>query len=163
MAYLEELVTKHPGRVFYNISSEAGRANVKGFIDRTAMVYCCGPATLVDDIEQIVDSKQLVVERFNPVERVSTAAIGELTVNCSSSGVVVKVAQDETILDAVLKAGVSISSSCKKGVCGNCETRILAGTPEHLDSVMSDSDKDELGVFYPCVSRAKTTSITIDA
>jgi len=32
-----------------------------------------------------------------------------------------------------------------------------------LDSVMPDSDKDKLGVFYPCVSRIVGSEITVDA
>jgi len=37
------------------------------------------------------------------------------------------------------------------------------GKPSHLDSVMSDADKDKLGVMYPCVSRAEGAEITLDA
>jgi hypothetical protein len=41
--------------------------------------------------------------------------------------------------------------------------RVIDGKPAHLDSVMPDADKDKLGVFYPCVSRAVGPEITVDA
>jgi ferredoxin len=47
-------------------------------------------------------------------------------------------------------------------VCGTCEVRVVQGTPLHLDSVMTDADKDELGVMYPCVSRAVSDKIVLD-
>ena len=53
-------------------------------------------------------------------------------------------------------------SSCGEGVCGTCEVRVLRGTPEHLDSVMSDEDKDSLGVMYPCVSRSASKDLVLD-
>jgi ferredoxin len=58
--------------------------------------------------------------------------------------------------------GVPIMGSCRTGVCGTCEVRVVQGTPQHLDSVMTDADKDDLGVMYPCVSRAVTDKLVLD-
>jgi ferredoxin len=54
-----------------------------------------------------------------------------------------------SVLEALEASGRSIVGSCRKGVCGTCEVRVLEGTPEHLDSVMGDEEKDELGSFTP--------------
>jgi hypothetical protein len=32
----------------------------------------------------------------------------------------------------------------------------------HLDSVMSDEDKDAIGVMYPCVSRGTGSTLVLD-
>jgi hypothetical protein len=32
----------------------------------------------------------------------------------------------------------------------------------HLDSVMSDEDKDAIGVMYPCVSRSTGSTLVLD-
>jgi ferredoxin len=53
-------------------------------------------------------------------------------------------------------------ASCRRGVCGSCETRVLAGVPEHRDSVLDDAEKDELGVVFPCVSRGSGGSLVLD-
>ena len=33
----------------------------------------------------------------------------------------------QTVLDAALKAGIELPYSCRKGVCGTCAGRVLAG------------------------------------
>jgi ferredoxin len=57
---------------------------------------------------------------------------------------------------------VALIGSCRKGVCGTCEVRVVSGVPQHLDSVMEDSEKDDLQVMYPCVSRSKTPELVLD-
>ncbi|WP_425560337.1 2Fe-2S iron-sulfur cluster-binding protein [Microcella frigidaquae] len=85
-----------------------------------------------------------------------------VTVVAQRSGTRVEVAAEESILAALQGAGLPVATSCGTGVCGTCETRVLRGTPLHLDSVMPDADKDEVGVFYPCVSRARTPELVLD-
>ena len=67
----------------------------------------------------------------------------------------------QSTLEALENAGLAVQASCRRGTCGTCEVAVLEGVPEHLDSVMSDADKDELGVMYPCVSRSKTPSLSL--
>ncbi|TFD66360.1 2Fe-2S iron-sulfur cluster-binding protein [Cryobacterium ruanii] len=55
-----------------------------------------------------------------------------------------------------------ILGSCRKGVCGTCEVRVVEGAPEHLDSVLHDSENDDLGVMYPCVSRSMAASLGLN-
>ena len=72
------------------------------------------------------------------------------------------VGQNETLLAAINENGGALISSCGEGVCGTCEVRVLSGQPLHLDSAMSDEDKDEIGVMYPCVSRAISPELVLD-
>ena len=66
------------------------------------------------------------------------------------------------MLDALERSGMPVLGSCRKGVCGSCEVRVVSGTPEHLDSVMADEEKDALSVMYPCVSRSLTPELVLD-
>ena len=72
------------------------------------------------------------------------------------------VAADENLLDLLEAHGVPILGSCRKGICGTCELRVLEGTPEHLDSVLDDAEKDSLRVMYPCVSRSQTPALVLN-
>ena len=72
------------------------------------------------------------------------------------------VGPNESVLDVLERGGMPVSGSCRKGVCGTCEVRVVSGIPEHLDSVMDDAEKDQLGVMYPCVSRALTRDLVLD-
>jgi len=83
-------------------------------------------------------------------------------VTLKRSNTTFKVATEQSLLDAINSNGGALISSCGEGVCGTCEVRVLQGTPQHLDSVMSDEDKDAIGVMYPCVSRASTDTLVLD-
>ncbi|MEY3876062.1 MAG: hypothetical protein RIR50_1233, partial [Pseudomonadota bacterium] len=52
--------------------------------------------------------------------------------------------------------------ACEQGVCGTCEVRVLNGQPVHLDSVMSDEDKDLRKMFTPCCSRSQSARLVLD-
>jgi ferredoxin len=117
----------------------------------------------MSEVEQRVERNRSHVERFNPVLREIEGGAKPFVVRLASTGRKVNIAADVSIANALAKAGVAIDTSCGKGVCGTCETRVVDGQPIHLDSVMPDSDKDKLGVMYPCVSRAVGAEITLDA
>ena len=69
---------------------------------------------------------------------------------------------DRSVLDVLEENQVPVLASCRRGVCGSCEVRVLGGEPEHRDSVLDDGEKTELGVMFPCVSRARGDHLTLD-
>jgi ferredoxin len=68
---------------------------------------------------------------------------------------------DETILDAMLEAGINIPYSCKTGDCKTCMVKVLKGNPQHYDNVLSTHDKAK-NLMCPCVSRATGDYLTLD-
>lgn len=72
------------------------------------------------------------------------------------SGRTVTVPPGVPILRAVEEAGVPVLSSCREGTCGTCETPVLAGVPEHRDSLLSAQDRAAGDTMLICVSRART-------
>ena len=163
MAYVSELAQRHPRRVTIHESEKSGRLDLtETLTSTTADVFCCGPESLMNDVERLVPSPNAHVERFSPVAREIEGGAKPFVVRLASTGVRVPVAADQTVVAALADAGVTVSSSCGRGVCGTCELRVLDGEPAHLDSVMPDSIKDEMHVFYPCVSRAKTPELVVD-
>lgn len=164
MAFVDEITKDFGKRVTVHESEVSGRFDLAGLLDSTnADVYCCGPETLMSEVEQSVERSRAHLERFNPVAREIEGGARPVVVRLASTGKKVSVAADQSLADALKKVGVPVQTSCGKGVCGTCELRVIDGTPAHLDSVMPDADKDKLGVFYPCVSRAIGNEITVDA
>jgi ferredoxin len=117
----------------------------------------------MSEVEQRIERSRAHLERFIPVVRELEGGAQPLVVRLVSTGKKIPVAADVSIATALNAAGVPVQTSCGKGVCGTCELRVVEGKPAHLDSVMPDSDKDKLGVFYPCVSRIVGSEITVDA
>ena len=164
MVFVKELEDLCGDRLtVWETADKGHRPDLRQLLDQSADVYACGPTGFLDELETLVDPSRLHLERFTPKVRESTSSLGSFTVVAALSGVRADVSEDETIVDALSRVGVTLPTSCNRGVCGSCEVAVLAGTPEHLDSVMSDADKDEVGVMYPCVSRSKTATLTVNA
>jgi ferredoxin len=74
----------------------------------------------------------------------------------------VTVTPDRTVLEAVRAAGVEVLSSCRQGTCGTCETDVLAGVPDHRDSILRDVDRETNDCMFICVSRSRTDRLVLD-
>jgi ferredoxin-NADP reductase len=133
----------------------------------TTAVYCCGPNSLIMAVEercaQLFPAGALHVERFSP----STGdgprhGAGAFEVELHRSGLVLHVPPERSLLDVVREAVPSVAFSCEEGMCGTCETKVLAGTPEHHDTVLSDSEKESGNTMMICVGRAKSSRLVLD-
>ena len=77
-------------------------------------------------------------------------------------GAVIEAQTGETVLDALLAAGQQPLYSCRSGVCGTCETRVLRGTPDHRDLVLGDAEKAACDRMMICCSGALTPELELD-
>jgi vanillate O-demethylase ferredoxin subunit len=69
---------------------------------------------------------------------------------------------DATILEVLELEGIAVPSSCQQGVCGTCETKVLAGEIDHRDMVLTAYEKSQGQSMMICCSRAKGATLTID-
>jgi vanillate O-demethylase ferredoxin subunit len=129
----------------------------------TASVYTCGPAPFMD---AVIASG---VARFggDAVHKESFAAVATgaetpFTIRLARSGRDIDVPARSSALACLQEAGVDVDCSCEVGVCGTCRTVVLDGRPEHLDSVLSEAEKQANNCFMPCVSRALTPVLYLD-
>ena len=164
MAYANELSEMFGDRVIIHADDEqGGRPNLDALLaDFSGHVYVCGPEPLLDALSSKVPADRLHYERFSAVDRSDDAIVDAFEVTLSRAAKKILVAKDESLLNALNNNGGALISSCGEGVCGTCEVRVLKGQPLHLDSVMSDEDKDAIGVMYPCVSRGVGTTLVLD-
>ena len=78
------------------------------------------------------------------------------------SGISTVVGTQETIVTALRRAGVDVLTSCAQGVCGTCETDVLAGRPDHRDSLLDDTERRASSCMFPCVSRSRDPLLVLD-
>ncbi|MGO3021688.1 MAG: 2Fe-2S iron-sulfur cluster-binding protein [Brevibacterium sp.] len=104
-----------------------------------------------DDETEVVDPAAL-----------PTVGQGEHTMSFVRTGLNVCVGEDETVLQAARKAGVTIPANCQEGMCGSCKVVKLDGDVEmnHLGGIRAR--EIDAGKFLPCCSTAKT-DLVIDA
>ena len=132
----------------------------------TTHYYACGPAPLLDAFERSCEAlgyRQAHIERFGavPVEA-SDDAPARYIVQLQRSGQSFEVAQSESLLEVLRDAGIEIAHSCQEGICGTCETRVLAGIPDHRDMVLSDEERASNRLMMVCVSGSKSDKLVLD-
>jgi tetrachlorobenzoquinone reductase len=84
------------------------------------------------------------------------------TVVLQRSGKQVLVQAGQTILEALQDVGIEVSYSCMEGICGSCETRVISGTPDHRDMVLSERDRRTKNTMMVCCSGAKSDRLVLD-
>jgi ferredoxin-NADP reductase len=128
-------------------------------------VYCCGPEPLIAAVEKMcaeLGRPAPHVERFTAkAQEGEGTADREFTV-VLNSGERYEVPAGKTIIEVLEANGLEVESSCQEGVCGTCETRIIAGTVDHRDSLLSDDEKAENEFMMICVSRATSEELILD-
>jgi ferredoxin-NADP reductase len=168
MAFAGELAAAHPDRVAIRPQDRYGLLDLDAALAAAApgtAVYCCGPEPLLRAVEAAVhgrDGLTLHVERFAPKVAATTAADGEFEVELARSGRVVTVPAAASILDALEAAGIRADHSCREGTCGTCEVAVLAGVPDHRDSVLTADEQAAGDVMMPCVSRCLGARLVLD-
>lgn len=133
---------------------------------RDVHLYACGPGAMLDAFERTcaeLGLPNIHVERFSAVvQPPSGDAQGAFTVELARSDRTFSIKAGKSILDTLLEAGLDIEHSCFDGVCGACETRVLAGEPDHRDSVLSPGERAANKTMMICVSGAKGASLRLD-
>ncbi|MEU8009992.1 PDR/VanB family oxidoreductase [Micromonospora parva] len=166
MAFATTLREKYGDRVSLHPQDETGLLDLAGLLGRpgTGLVYCCGPESLIAAVEAHCRDWPpgcLHVERFTA--RSDTGAPDTtIEVELALSGRTVTVPPGTPILQAVEEAGVQVLSSCREGTCGTCETPVLAGVPEHRDSLLTAQERAAGDTMMICVSRARTPRLVLE-
>jgi ferredoxin len=83
-------------------------------------------------------------------------------VELKKSGKTIVVPDGERILDALVKSGIYVDTSCQEGVCGTCLTAVLEGTPDHRDEYQTDAEKAANTHITVCCSGALTPKLVLD-
>jgi len=89
-------------------------------------------------------------------------ALDSFTVVLARSGREVHVAPGDTILFALLCAGVDIEFSCEEGMCGACETKVLAGTPVHRGTAYPIAEHERRSTALMCCAGSRSERLVLD-
>ncbi|MFF0077777.1 PDR/VanB family oxidoreductase [Streptomyces sp. NPDC005494] len=126
------------------------------------LVYSCGPEPLLAAVEQRCPGDRLRLERFAAPTVEHTGDDEAFEVECRASGVTLTVGAGTSVLEAAEGAGITVNNSCRDGICGSCETRVLEGTPDHRDFLLSEAERAAGTSMMICVSRCASGRIVLD-
>ncbi|MDI5938322.1 MULTISPECIES: PDR/VanB family oxidoreductase [unclassified Micromonospora] len=168
MAFLDELAP-HGDRIRVHAADDGPRPELRDLLDGLppdALVYACGPSRLLDGLRAATEAAgcpdRLRTELFSAPASEQPQPAGSFTVRLDRSGVDLTVPADRSALDVLLEAGVEIVNDCHEGICGSCETRVLAGAVDHRDHVLTAQERAAGDCLMVCVSRAAGDRLVLD-
>ena len=165
-AFYEELKALGPGHVTPHFSeiptldvSELLRVQPEG-----THVYCCGPQGLMKAVEAAAAhwAPGHVHFEWFAAPKSEWPANQPVEVELAKTGSIFLVPADQSILQVLRENGVHVQCACEEGVCGTCETAVLAGEPQHRDLLLSPEERAENRTMMVCVSRANSSRLVLD-
>ena len=125
-------------------------------------LYFCGPRPLMEAVRAMTDHWSPTAVHFEAFSEAETHKADDkpFKVRLARSGDVLDVPTDKTIPEVLRAHGLDVPSSCETGTCGTCRTKLLAGEADHRDLVLAEHERKD--TIMICVSRARSTDITID-
>ena len=168
MAYGNDLHQQDPDRVQQRPQDQFGLLALGALLAEPTddtLSYCCGPEPLLAAVEMKSShwpAGALRVERFATNPLLAPVSNDAFEIKLVESEAVLIVPPDKTILEVVDEAGIFVPSNCEEGTCGTCETRVLAGNPDHLDSILDDEERAANDVMMICVSRSLSPRLVLE-
>ncbi|MFP7365277.1 PDR/VanB family oxidoreductase [Corynebacterium callunae] len=129
-------------------------------------VYICGPVEFNHKAESIaaenLSATQIHIENFRADPDLLHSPAGNTVFEVVFQGETFVIPADQSIVDVFEDNDVGILTSCAEGTCGTCTMRVVAGIPDHRDSVLSTQQHEDEQLFTPCCSRARSERITLE-
>jgi ferredoxin-NADP reductase len=159
------IMETYPDQAHFYFSRE-GQRMTPDFLARQRMgthVYLCGPDSMVKRFEDAARSYgyptgNIHTELFVPPPSIDPKPFDA---QLALSNLTVSVGDQESLLDALLRAGVHVPYSCRVGRCGTCQLEVLEGDIAHYDQLLSEQEKESQRLILPCVSRARSERLVL--
>lgn len=162
MAFLTRLQADHGGALTLYPGDEGPALDLSALVKRLpdgGQVYCCGPKGMLLALEELTADRPEGTYRF---EHFSTSGSGldpeyeqAFEAELTDSGLTLQVDADQTLLDALLSAGIDVPHDCGEGLCGSCEVALVEGEVDHRDMVLTRAERAANQRMMSCCSRAQ--------
>ena len=130
------------------------------------MLFMCGPAGLMEAVKRGWENRALPVQnlRYETFANSGTQPTTAFEVTVAETGKTVTVAEDESLLDALLASGHEVLYDCRKGECGLCKLHVseASGPIDHRDVFLSASERATNTSLCACVSRLSCGHMTVE-
>ncbi|VWC28614.1 ferredoxin--NADP reductase [Burkholderia lata] len=188
-AELQQLAQRHPGRVrvIHWLDSVQGIPQQRHLEELARPfsqqeTFICGPALFMENALAAMlglglPRARVHVERFAslpdaPAQAADTAASNAAAAAASGDGAAIETVLDgdafafdsapgETLLDAMLRAGVPAPNSCRMGQCGACMCRIERGEVALDSNHVLDDDEIAAGWTLACCARPASDALRV--
>lgn len=140
-------------------------------------VFICGPAGMSEDIEATcrdigIAGHRIHVERFvsefggrprpKAVVQVAAAPKAMAALIIDGKRRDVPVAEEESILDAALRAGMDLPFACKGGMCSTCRAKLVEGEARMEVNYSLEPWELDAGFILTCQARPVSDKVVVD-
>jgi ferredoxin-NADP reductase len=166
--------------------SAADWAAPTGYLDRSLLahiapdfaereVFCCGPEPYMKAVRALLTesgfdmakyheesfsfanlSNEQAEEEADAAVDLTAAESAGFNVEFTKSGRTVVCAPGQKLLDAARAAGLRLPSSCAKGMCGTCKSRLVSGEVDMVHGGGIRQREIDQGFILPCCSTPRS-------
>jgi len=166
-SYVDTLTDHHPNEVHVYYGDQEQRIALESLLDGQPLgthIYVCGPKGMIDWVRKTAADLGWPREAVHHEEFLAPKPGKPFEVKLAISNKVVQVGENESLLEAMERAGVDAPYLCRGGACGQCETDVIDydGTFIHRDHWLDASEHASGTKIMPCVSRFQGKTLVLD-
>ncbi len=166
-SYVDYLTTTHPNDVNVYYDDQDQVIDLENLLDGQPLgthIYVCGPKGMIDWVRGKAADLGWPREAVHYEEFLAPQPGKPFEVKLAISNKVVQVGEQESLLEAIERAGVDAPYLCRGGACGMCETRVIdyAGNFIHRDHWLEEDEHASGEKIMPCVSRFEGKTLVLD-
>ncbi|AXI47140.1 ferredoxin--NADP(+) reductase [Sulfitobacter sp. SK012] len=166
-SYVDVLRYKYPNKVHVYYDNENQAIDLEGLLDGQPLgthAYVCGPKGMINWIHATATDAGWPNNHVHSEEFLAPEPGAPFQVRLCKSDKTITVGENESLLEAIERAGVEAPFLCRGGSCGQCETDVIAadGTFVHRDHWLDDEEHASGKKIMPCVSRFVGASLELD-
>lgn len=136
--------------------------------------FACGPEEMMTAVETVlptfgIERSKIHTERFNTgtapratAQQIESRSEEKVNIILDGRELIIEVSkQDDSILDAALRAGADLPYACKGGVCATCKCKVLEGQVEMAINYSLEQDEVEKGYVLSCQALPTSANVRL--
>lgn len=136
--------------------------------------FACGPEEMMNAVETVlptvgIERNKIHTERFNTgtapkasAQQIESRTEEKVNIILDGRELIIEVSkQDDSILDAALRAGADLPYACKGGVCATCKCKVLQGEVEMAINYSLEEEEIQKGYVLSCQARPTTRNVRL--
>jgi ferredoxin-NADP reductase len=166
-SYVDYLTTTHPNDVSVYYDDQDQAIDLDNLLDGQPLgthIYVCGPKGMINWVRAKATELGWPREAIHFEEFLAPQSGKPFEVKLAVTNKVIQVGEQESLLEAIERAGVDAPYLCRGGACGMCETRVIdyTGNFIHRDHWLEDDEHASGEKIMPCVSRFEGKTLVLD-
>lgn len=166
-SYVDYLISTYPNdmHVYYDDQSQSiDLEYLLGGQPLGTHIYVCGPKGMIGWVRDKAAELGWPREVVHYEEFLAPKPGKPFEVKLATSNKVITVGEQESLLEAMERAGVDAPYLCRGGACGQCETQVIDydGNFIHRDHWLEADEHASGKKIMPCVSRFEGNTLVLD-